>query len=170
MCIRDRVEDGEVSPKLYDKFAATDTQANEQKLVIEGFENTGDLNGTGLNENLDVPVLSEDVEAKTPTSITLTSVSYTHLAVITFEDDTTKELSFAEEAAAYEFVVDSEKNVKNVDITFESATGNASYSDPSENRMLTLGEIDFLYTESVPDVYKRQLQAMSSQESMRRRL
>lgn len=76
----------------------------------------------------------------------LTSVS----AVITFEDDTTKELSFAEEAAAYEFVVDSEKNVKNVDITFESATGNASYSDPSENRMLTLGEIDFLYTESVP--------------------
>lgn len=66
------VEDVEVSPKLYVKFAATDTQANEQKLVIEGFENTGDLNGTGLNENLDVPVLSEDVEAKTPTSITLT--------------------------------------------------------------------------------------------------
>lgn len=66
------VENVEVSPKLYVKFAATDTQANEQKLVIEGFENTGDLNGTGLNENLDVPVLSEDVEAKTPTSITLT--------------------------------------------------------------------------------------------------
>ena len=66
------VEDVEVSPKLYVKFAATDTQANEQKLVIEGFENIGDLNGTGLNENLDVPVLSEDVEAKTPTSITLT--------------------------------------------------------------------------------------------------
>ena len=55
------IEDVEVSPKLYVKFAATDTQANEQKLVIEGFENTGDLNGTGLNENLDVPVLSEDV-------------------------------------------------------------------------------------------------------------
>lgn len=66
------VEDVEVSPKLYVKFAATDTKENEQKLVIEGFENTGDLNGTGLNKNLDVPVLSEDVEAKTPTSITLT--------------------------------------------------------------------------------------------------
>ena len=70
--IADMVADVEVSPKLYVKFAATDTQANEQKLVIEGFANTGDLNGTGLNEELDVPVLSENEEAKTPTSITLT--------------------------------------------------------------------------------------------------
>lgn len=65
------VEDVEVSPKLYVKFAATDTQANEQKLVIEGFENTGDLNGTGLNKELSAPALRENVEAKTPTSITL---------------------------------------------------------------------------------------------------
>ena len=65
------VEDVEVSPKLYVKFAATDTKANEQKLVIEGFENTGDLNGTGLNKELSAPALRENVEAKTPTSITL---------------------------------------------------------------------------------------------------
>ncbi len=65
------VENVEVSPKLYVKFAATDTQANEQKLVIEGFENTGDLNGTGLNKELSAPALRENVEAKTPTSITL---------------------------------------------------------------------------------------------------
>lgn len=65
------VENVEVSPKLYVKFAATDTKENEQKLVIEGFENTGDLNGTGLNEKLSAPALRENVEAKTPTSITL---------------------------------------------------------------------------------------------------
>lgn len=65
------VENVEVSPKLYVKFAATDTQANEQKLVIEGFENTGDLNGTGLNKELSAPELRENEEAKTPTSITL---------------------------------------------------------------------------------------------------
>ena len=65
------VKDVEVSPKLYVKFAATDTQANEQKLVIKGFENTGDLNSTDLNEDLAAPELKENVEAKTPTSITL---------------------------------------------------------------------------------------------------
>ena len=69
--IADMVKDVEVSPKLYVKFAATDTQANEQKLVIKGFENTGDLNGTGLNKKLSAPALRENVEAKTPTSITL---------------------------------------------------------------------------------------------------
>ena len=70
--IADMVEDVEVSPKLYVKFAATDTKANEQRLVIEGFENAGDLNSSDLNESLEAPTLSEDVEAKTPTSITLT--------------------------------------------------------------------------------------------------
>ncbi|HJD34588.1 MAG TPA: hypothetical protein H9911_08625, partial [Candidatus Mediterraneibacter tabaqchaliae] len=69
--IADMVKDVEVSPKLYVKFAATDTQANEQKLVIKGFENTGDLNSTDLNEDLAAPELKENVEAKTPTSITL---------------------------------------------------------------------------------------------------
>lgn len=69
--IADMVKGVEVSPKLYVKFAATDTQANEQKLVIKGFENTGDLNSTDLNEDLAAPELKENVEAKTPTSITL---------------------------------------------------------------------------------------------------
>lgn len=60
-----------VSPKLYVKFAKTDTQANAQKLVIEGFVNDGKLNSTDLNESLEVPTLSEDEDAKTPSSITL---------------------------------------------------------------------------------------------------
>lgn len=66
------VADVEVSPKLYVKFAKTDTQANAQKLVIKGFENTGDLNSTDLNADLTAPNLSEDEAARTPTSITLT--------------------------------------------------------------------------------------------------
>lgn len=65
------VADVEVSGKLYVKFAGTDTQANEQKLVIEGFENTGGLNSSDLNENLGAPVVRENKELKTPTSITL---------------------------------------------------------------------------------------------------
>lgn len=81
------VENVEVSPKLYVKFATTDTKANEQTLVINGFENTGDLNGTGLNENLDAPELRENVDAKTPTSITL-------------------EWDAMEEATGYEILVD----------------------------------------------------------------
>lgn len=81
------VEGVEVSPKLYVKFASTDTQANEQKLVIEGFENTGDLNSTDLNPNLTAPTLIEDEDAKTPTSITLTWDSI-------------------EDAAGYEILVD----------------------------------------------------------------
>ena len=60
-----------VSPKLYVKFAKTDTQVNAQKLVIEGFVNDGKLNSTDLNENLEVPTLSEDEDVKTPSSITL---------------------------------------------------------------------------------------------------
>ncbi len=60
-----------VSPKLYVKFAKTDTQANAQKLVIEGFVNDGKLNSTDLNESLEVPTLSADEDAKTPSSITL---------------------------------------------------------------------------------------------------
>lgn len=65
------VADETVSPKLYVKFAKTDTQANAQKLVIEGFVNDGKLNSTDLNENLGVPTLSADEDAKTPSSITL---------------------------------------------------------------------------------------------------
>ena len=84
--------------------------------------------------------------ANTGTNGYLTSVK----AVVTFEDNTTKEISFDSEAAAYDFAVDSDQKVKNVDITFLSSKGTATYDDPQENRMLTLGEIDFLYTESVP--------------------
>lgn len=65
------VADETVSPKLYVKFAKTDTQANAQKLVIEGFVNDGKLNSTDLNESLEVPTLSADEDAKTPSSITL---------------------------------------------------------------------------------------------------
>lgn len=76
----------------------------------------------------------------------LTSVK----AVVTFEDDSTKEIAFDSEAAAYDFSVGSDQKVKNVDVTFLTSKGTATYDDPQENRMLTLGEIDFLYTESVP--------------------
>lgn len=65
------VADETVSPKLYVKFAKTDTQANAQKLVIEGFVNDGKLNSTDLNESLGVPTLIDDEDAKTPSSITL---------------------------------------------------------------------------------------------------
>ena len=60
-----------VSPKLYVKFAKTDTQVNAQKLVIEGFVNDGKLNSTDINESLGVPTLIDDEDAKTPSSITL---------------------------------------------------------------------------------------------------
>lgn len=62
----------QVSPKLYVKFAKTDTQTNEQKVVIEGFENDGSLNSTALNEKLGVPELKEDADKKQPDSVTLT--------------------------------------------------------------------------------------------------
>ena len=65
------VENVEVSGKLYVKFAKTDTQANAQKLVINGFENKDELNSTDLNSALTAPTLRENEEAKTPTSITL---------------------------------------------------------------------------------------------------
>lgn len=65
------VENVEVSGKLYVKFSETDTQANAQKLVINGFENKGELNSTDLNSDLTAPILKENEEAKTPTSITL---------------------------------------------------------------------------------------------------
>lgn len=66
------VEDVEVSGKLYVKFAKTNTQENEQRLVINGFVNEGELNGTELNDSLEVPTLSTSEDVNTPTSITLT--------------------------------------------------------------------------------------------------
>ncbi|MBR7178774.1 MAG: discoidin domain-containing protein, partial [Oscillospiraceae bacterium] len=63
--------DGKVSsPKLYVKFAETDSQANAQTLVLEGFENVdADLPANELDESLDVPANLHDVaEGKTPTT------------------------------------------------------------------------------------------------------
>ena len=83
--------------------------------------------------------------AESGTNGYLTSVK----AVVTFEDDSTKEISLDSEAASYDFAVGSDQNVKNVDITFLSSKGTAAYDEPQENRMLTLGEIDFLYTDTI---------------------
>ncbi|MGN0335452.1 MAG: S-layer homology domain-containing protein [Lachnospiraceae bacterium] len=62
------------SPKLYVKFAETDSQENAQVLTLEGFENTDDKlpEYNGLNKDLPVPANLHDVEeAKTPTSNTV---------------------------------------------------------------------------------------------------
>ena len=59
--------------------------------------------------------------AESGTNGYLTSVK----AVVTFEDDSTKEISFDSEAASYDFAVGSDQNVKNVDITFLSSKGTA---------------------------------------------
>ena len=67
--------EGQVSsPKLYVKFAETDSQKNVQTLTIEGFENVdADLPVNELDETLAVPANLADVEdAKTPTSNTIT--------------------------------------------------------------------------------------------------
>ena len=65
------VKDVRSTGKLYVKFANTDSQANAQKLVISGFVNDGKLSSTELNPDLEAPVLSENEEAKTATSITV---------------------------------------------------------------------------------------------------
>ena len=61
------------SPKLYVKFAETDSQANAQTLTIEGFENVdADLPVNELDAELAVPKNLADVEeSKTPTSNTV---------------------------------------------------------------------------------------------------
>ena len=69
--VADLVKDVKRTPKLYVKFAQADAQKVEQTLVIEGFANDGKLPKDQLNENLAVPTLTENIEAKTPTSITL---------------------------------------------------------------------------------------------------
>ncbi|MEI3521218.1 MAG: hypothetical protein V8Q40_09260 [Anaerosacchariphilus sp.] len=55
------------------KFANTDSQANAQTLVLEGFENNGDMSKNQLNSDSAAPAnLTDDVTRKTPTSNTLT--------------------------------------------------------------------------------------------------
>lgn len=77
-------------------------------------------------------------------------------AVVTFEDDTSTTIPLSDQQSQYNFEVNSggqtrnaDKKVKTVDITFLSATGSATYDTPQENRMLSLGEIEFFYTKSV---------------------
>lgn len=65
------VKDVRSSGKLYVKFAQTDVNSNAQKLVVNGFENKGTLSPLKLNQSLQAPTLRENVEQKTPTSITL---------------------------------------------------------------------------------------------------
>ena len=58
------------TPKLYVKFARTDVDTNEQKLVVEGFGNSQVLDKNELNESLPAPELTELTEDDmTPTSI-----------------------------------------------------------------------------------------------------
>lgn len=61
------------SPKLYVKFAETDTQNNVQTLTLEGFENVDpDLVANVPNPDLKAPQNLKDVEdSKTPTSNTI---------------------------------------------------------------------------------------------------
>lgn len=59
------------NPKLYVKFAKTNVNQNDQTLVIEGFENKADFSKEEVNENLSAPVLTQDEEVLTPTSVTL---------------------------------------------------------------------------------------------------
>lgn len=66
---KEMVANVKVAPKLYVKFAQADAQAAAQTLVIEGFENDGKLSANQENSELSVPDMTEDVEAKTPTSI-----------------------------------------------------------------------------------------------------
>ena len=58
------------TPKLYVKFARTDVNTNEQKLVVEGFDNSQVLDKNELNKSLPAPELTELTEDDmTPTSI-----------------------------------------------------------------------------------------------------
>ena len=67
------VKDVQVSPKLYVKFPVFDTKSGEQKVVINGFVNDGQLPANGVNEQLQVPAEFKAVEEGiTPTSIELT--------------------------------------------------------------------------------------------------
>jgi len=70
--IANLVKDVKRTPKLYVKFAQADAKNVAQTLVLEGFENDGKLPKDQVNKNLKVPTLAENVEAKTPTSITMT--------------------------------------------------------------------------------------------------
>ena len=68
---KEMVANVKVAPKLYVKLAAADAQAVAQTVVVNGFENDGKLPADKPNSNLTAPVLADNTEAKTPTSITV---------------------------------------------------------------------------------------------------
>ncbi len=53
--LAETLKDVEVTPKLYVKFAEFDATTGAQTLVVEGFENDGNLPADKLNENLNTP-------------------------------------------------------------------------------------------------------------------
>ena len=58
------------TPKLYVRFARTDVDTNAQTLIIEGFDNSQELDADELNTSLPVPQLKDLTEDDmTPTSI-----------------------------------------------------------------------------------------------------
>ena len=66
--LAETLKDVEVSPKLYVKFAEFDATSGAQKLVVEGFENDGNLPAEKLNPNLDVPANFDAPQAKIGTT------------------------------------------------------------------------------------------------------
>ena len=61
------------TPKVYIKLARTDVSKNAQSVVVEGFENKGEMGKDTLNSQLGVPAnLDAPQDQKTPTSIALT--------------------------------------------------------------------------------------------------
>lgn len=59
------------TPKLYVKFARTNVNANEQKLVIKGFNNSQILDKNQENTELVAPTLTDDEDKFSPTQIAL---------------------------------------------------------------------------------------------------
>ena len=62
------------TPRLYVKLGGTDVSSNAQTVVIEGFQNDGNLGGNTLDESLAVPtgLAATKDDQTTPTSIGLT--------------------------------------------------------------------------------------------------
>ncbi len=58
------------TPKVYVSFTKTDVNTNKQTLVVEGFENKGEVKKDGLNPELSVPTKVE-VSEVTPTTVSL---------------------------------------------------------------------------------------------------
>lgn len=104
-------------------------------------------------------------EPRAPNEIALTNGaaaangSITSLkAIVTFEDDTVQEFkdgAFSSPAEVYTFAIseaNAAKKVKSVVITPLTSTGKATGLERPDNRMLTIGEIDFKYTDAAPKV------------------